>query len=188
MHTHMDMHVLRCSKKPKSSGSCVKKWHPCSPACCSLIKNSAWVPHSIFCSVWWWTVLKRNFLFFFTQLNRQEPCTFHQIPFLTALYYTKCFVTSCHNSRRGLLRSFWVKKIYIYMGLIRVSFGVIGISGVGTSAVNLENENIHDGRYITSMMVYSLSLWTAYYTWMNSSLVYASAIMVYWIVHCIHQM
>jgi hypothetical protein len=44
------------------------------------------------------------------------------------------------------------EKFYIYMGLISVSFGVMGISGVGTSAALLQNElpalleNIHDGR------------------------------------------
>jgi hypothetical protein len=54
------------------------------------------------------------------------------------------------------------ERFYTYMGLNRVSSGVTGISGIGTSAVLLLNElpalleNIHDGRYITSMMEHSV--------------------------------
>jgi hypothetical protein len=62
------------------------------------------------------------------------------------------------------------ERFYIYMGLISVSFGITGISVVGTCTVLLQNElptlleNIHDGRYITSMMEYSVSVRTSYYT------------------------
>jgi hypothetical protein len=62
------------------------------------------------------------------------------------------------------------EEFYIYMELIRVSFGIMGISGVGTSAVLSQNElpalleNIHDGRYITSMMEHSVLVQTSYCT------------------------
>jgi hypothetical protein len=63
--------------------------------------------------LWWRIVLGSHVRYF-------EPCSFHQIPLLIELWYTKCSVSLCHNSRRWFLRSFWVKNFISTWGSLEL--------------------------------------------------------------------